>query len=825
MLTENLSKELISVFTYIKDVLCVEKPKAVINEYGFVLAVLNNENSSAYKSLSSIVLDDTLEKMKEFYEMQITYEMNTEDNDKSHYSIFDSYIKECSAIRSKFGMNDITSSILLLSILKTHEEISRQFRDFSITSNQLENYITQQIQENSTSLIQLPKKHTKKKKKNELMEIAKPVKIIEKTPQSDNAVERNLVNISKIAALGDIPTVINYDKYYTEIFTILSKKDRNNVIVCGKHGVGKTATVKNLANIINAKQCNNNFHNKILVELDFSKLVIGTPFKGAFEQKFYSILEDAKLYGNYIFFIDNLGSVLNSNTKYAETDIESILLSLFTEPSVRTICTMQPKGYGNIKKNCPSLAKCVQKVMIEEPTEDEAFEILNATKSQYETYHDVTYTDEALKESIKLSKKYITSSALPYAALDLLDMTGAKANINIEENEEIKELKNKLNSVISNIEEIKTSSETKEYDKIDELVKEQIEIKSKIGMLEKENILSKEPTIIDRNEICSIVSQKLDIPLDDITQSEKTKLKDLNAKLKESIIGQDEAVEEVCRVVKRQRIGLGDNERPAVLMFLGSTGVGKTYLAKQLAKEVFGDDKHFVRMDMSEYADKTSINKICGSGNGYVGYDDDTFLVSALKKYKHFVLLLDEFEKSNEEVHNVFLQMFDEGRFTDNHGTEYSLKDVIIIMTSNVGVAEANNRGNAIGFGNGGYDMSRDIIEKELKHKFKPEFLNRIQKIIYFNKLENDNLKSIIKLEVSKLNKKIEKLGYHFSTDITEGKMVDEIYETIIKTKEYGARPIVNEVQRRIEDTLVDYIIDNEVEEGHTFTYNEIVKE
>ena len=376
---------------------------------------------------------------------------------------------------------------------------------------------------------------------------------------------------------------------------------------------------------------------------------------------------------------------------------------------------------------------------------------------------------------------------------------------------------------IDEINFIKGSSTHKEYDTIDELTKKQISLKSKISIIEKEEILSKKATDVTKNDVCSILAKEIDLPLEDLTQNEKNRLKGLSDKIKESVIGQDEAVDEVCRAVKRQRVGLGENDRPAVLMFLGSTGTGKTLLAKELAKEVFGDEKYFVRMDMSEYSDKTSVNKITGSSAGYVGYEDETLLVKALKNKKRFVLLLDEIEKASDEVYNMFLQIFDEGRFTDNHSETYSLKDVIIIMTSNVGVAEAANRGKAIGFSNDGYDFSQSIIEKELKRKFKPEFLNRIQKIVYFNKLNNDNLRSIISLEIEKINKKVEKLGYHLDQDILKTKMVDNIYENIITKKEFGARPIVNEVQRKIEDSIVDYLIENEVEEGHTFTYNELI--
>lgn len=815
-----LSEELTLVFEYIRDVVCAEHPHAMVNEYAYILASLHCEDSLAYKTLSSIVMETTLEQMKEFFDYQIKYTVNDSDDNKSPYTVFDNYFNECNSICDEYDIPYITSSVLLLSIIKEHEEISKQFRDFAVTAVQLLNSVTNQTTELINGLTQAPKKHIKKKK-NELVNLVQPIKVIEKPNQFGGEVERNLINLSKLSSIGKIPTVINYGKYYDEIFTILSKKNRNNVVVCGKSGVGKTATVKNLANIIKDRKCHQNFHSKILMEMDFSRLVVGTPFKGAFEQKFYTILEDARLNGNYIFFIDNMQMLLNGNTKYAETDMESLLEILLAEPSIQVICTMTSKAFSTIQKKS-ILGKYLQEVTIEEPSIEETIQILNKTKSQYENYHDVSYSEEAISECVRLCDKYINTRALPDSALDTLDVVGAHLSMSAEELPVIKNLKSELANIISEIETIKSSSETKEYEKIDALVKKQIALKSQLAIFEKEKMFSKEPTPVSKNDIASFISKKVDIPLEDLTTDEKIRLKGLTDKIKEKVIGQDEAVEEVCRVVKRQRVGLGANERPAVLMFLGSTGTGKTYLAKQLAKEVFGDEKYFVRMDMSEYADKTSVNKISGSSHGYVGYEDDTFLVRALKKKKRFVLLLDEFEKSSEEVHNIFLQIFDEGRFTDNHGEEYSLKDVIIIMTTNVGVAEAANRGRAIGFGTTDYDVSKEIIEKEMKRKFKPEFINRVQKIVFFNKLEEENLKSIIALEIEKVNDKVEKLGYHLSTDITKTTMVDDIFKQIVTKKEYGARPIVNEVQRKIEDRIVDYLIDNEVENGHTFTYCEL---
>ena len=822
MIKRNISEEISSLFEYIRDVICTEHPNVIINEYTYILAVLHNEDSLAYQALSSIIMESTLEEMREFFETQITYAADTEDDDddKSPYSLFDGYIVDCDDMCKQFGIQNITSSILLLSIVKKHERISGQMRGFSITLVQLLNSIKSQLTELTTAIIETPKKH-QKKKKSETLELSQPIKVIDNSIQRNSEIERSLINISRLASLGKIQHVINYDKYYTEIFTILSKKNRNNVAICGKSGVGKTAIAKNIANIINEKKCHVNFHDKTLMEMDFSKLVVGTPFKGAFEQKFYAIVEEARTRGNYIFLIDNIHFLLNSNTKYAETDIETLLEVLFTDPSIQIVCTTTPASYSKLQKKS-LLGKYLQEVTIEEPTIEECVDILHKIKSQYEAYHDVVYDDLAITSCVELSKKYIRNRSLPESALDLLDIVGAKTNMQSEDNPKLMALKEELSDIIDEIDTIKSSSTTKQYDKIDELVKKQISVKTKIGLIEKEDILSKEPTHITKNDVCVLLSEKIDIPLEDLTSSEKVRLKGLNDKIKENVIGQDEAVDEVCRAIKRQRVGLGENERPSVLMFLGSTGTGKTYLAKQIAKEVFGDEKYFVRMDMSEYADKTSVNKISGSNPGYVGYEDETYIVKALKKKKRFVLLLDEFEKSNEEVHNIFLQMFDEGRFTDNHGEEYSLKDVIIIMTSNVGIAEAASRGHIIGFNNNEYDFSKSIIEKELKRKFKPEFLNRIQKIVYFNKLNNENLKSIVELEVAKLNRKVEKLGYHLSENILKTTMIDEIYNEILSKKEFGARPIVNEVQRKIEDNIVDYLIENEVEKGHTFTYEEL---
>ena len=280
MIKRNISEEISSLFEYIRDVISTEHPNVIINEYTYILAVLHNEDSLAYQALSSIIMESTLEEMREFFEAQITYAADTEDDDdKSPYSLFDEYIVDCDDMCKQFGIQNITSSILLLSIVKKHERISGQMRDFSITLVQLLNSIKSQLTEFTTAIVETPKKH-QKKKKSETLELSQPIKVIDNSIQRNSEIERSLINISRLASLGKIQHVINYDKYYTKIFTILSKKNRNNVAICGKSGVGKTAIAKNIANIINEKKCHVNFHDKTLMEMDFSKLVVGTPFKG-----------------------------------------------------------------------------------------------------------------------------------------------------------------------------------------------------------------------------------------------------------------------------------------------------------------------------------------------------------------------------------------------------------------------------------------------------------------------------------------------------------------------------------------------------------------
>mgnify|MGYP002525497071 CR=1 FL=1 len=335
--------------------------------------------------------------------------------------------------------------------------------------------------------------------------------------------------------------------------------------------------------------------------------------------------------------------------------------------------------------------------------------------------------------------------------------------------------------------------------------------------------LEKQPFVIKVNDIKECISEKTNIPLGELTIDDREKLKNLDERIKKIVIGQDDAVDNVCKAIKKQRVGISNPNKPVVFLMAGSTGVGKTYLAKTIAKEVFGDEKKLVRLDMAEYADKTSVNKIFGSSPGYIGFEKGGILTEAIKKNKHCVLLLDEIEKADEEVHNTFLSLFDEGRLTDNKGVNVDFRNVIIIMTSNIGAREVEERGNGIGFVTDSENLKKEIIEKELKRKFKPEFINRIDKIIYFNKLTDENIKNIIKLEIKKVNKRLEDIGYGLEKGFEDSKILDIIFNKVKENKNMGARPILREIQVELEDKITDYMIDNDIEKGHIFTESEIL--
>ena len=802
----DLTQETKNVFNYIKTTLTDEYPPQdrITLEY-LVLSILLNEDCIAYKILSKIMLSENILLMISDYRLHLFNHSSIKiDNTNKNFLFEEKYDEILINAQNEFGKT-IDTATLFMSYFSGKEKLLSKYgitmEQFRITYYEYKNDTVKKQNNNiSTNLLKTNNK----------------VKTIKLTNNSE--LDKNMTNISKIASEGKIDRFINGKKYYEKIFTAFGKCQKNNILIVGDSGVGKTCLVKNLANLILEGEVPEIFKNKQIYQLDFDNLVINTGFKGMFEAKFHNIVEEMKKNGECIVFIDDIHTILSDYNRYAETSTDKLIQEILNEKNILFIATTNFKYYKTFIGNKPLLKRRFQKITIEPPLKDDVIDILKYYSEKFSRFHNVLYNDEIINKTYSLCKRYLSEHEMPDIAIDVLDEIGSFKEVNATKDNYISILQKQLDNIIEEKNTLSKQNSSFLCEEIDKLTKEEISIKSAINKREKELKINKSLTEVSIDDVKYVISQRSNLPLTEITINEKDRLKNLEKNLLEKVVGQDEAVKTVSKIVQKQRLSISNPNKPSVLFFAGSTGTGKTHLAKTLAKEVFGSEKYLVRLDMSEYSDKMSTNKLYGSAAGYVGYDNGGILTEAIKKKKNCVLLLDEIEKANEEVHNVFLQLFDEGRLTDNTGEVVDFKNVIIIMTSNIGVKESLERGKQIGF-NKDSDFSINIIEKELKRKFNPEFLNRIDKIIYFNKLTKDNLLQIIKNEIKIFNDRLKEIGYNLDETITETILPKTILKNISLYTEYGARPILREIQNELEDKITDYILNNNIEEGFTFSY------
>ena len=831
MTQTNFTDELKNIFDYIQNTIIKQYDNDTITTEYFILGILENENSVGYKVLSKIMLHENIEYAKKYFNDWLSNNSMSTTLPRQYDEIFEKSINDAKSITVKNNLKLINSGHVLATIIANNKNIYNFFKTNGVTINQINTQVTEETnnlieemkyQKEEQNIPTIPEKHIKKEKptkkeKNNYI----PQVINDNMVRIDGECARITTNLNEKALNQEIENICGNENIYQEIFNVLSKKNKNNVAIIGKAGVGKTDTVRHLANLIVNDNIPRTFKNKILLEVDFNALFYGTQMRGAFEAKMKNIITELQITNNYIFFIDSIESVMTGH--FSQNEIQEFIETIMKEKNAMLIITCSDKEYTKKIADIPSWDRYFEKITIEEPTEQQCINILQQHVNKLETFHDVDYDPSILSNTIKLTKRYITERNLPDSAIDILDKTGAKKSLINTENQDIINCKNEMKLNQINIDSLKKHYDENNKEQLDNLIKKNIELNNNLNNLIKIHNLTKQKEIITINDIKQTIAEKTNIPITELTTDDKQKLKNLNTKIKNIVIGQDETVDIVCKAIKRQRVGLNNPNKPVVFLFTGQTGTGKSYLAKTIAKEIFGDEKKLIRLDMAEYAEKTSITKLIGTGSGYIGYENGGILTETIKKNKHCVLLLDEIEKADEQVHNAFLSMFDEGRMTDNKGITVDFKNVIVIMTSNVGAKELDEKGNGIGFNNNQQELKKEIIQKELKRKFKPEFLNRIDKITYFDKLNDNNLKDIIKLEIDKIRTKLQNINYNLIDNNNLNNIINNIYNKVIEQKNMGARPIIREIQTQIEDKITEYIIDNDIPEYHTFTEQELL--
>lgn len=820
-----LSYELKSLITKIKQEYVVEFPIQVITPNYLLLAILEEKSCDGYGVISKLMMDSTIDEFKQYVIDRVVVDgaENIKQNDNITFS--DTYDKYAEDIMDA-GANLVTSSLMLNAIITHDTDIIRKLSGLGVTPEQVNDTV---IAYNTTS--NLGNKEIKANKWNkkkvrdtkskpvvvlngnelvEYLENATNNSLVRVIPNENNVVEANCKNLVRVASTGAYDNIVGFDKEIEKIFDVFGKYSRNTVAIVGPSGVGKTALVEKLAKVLYEQKCPKQFRDKYLMKFD--DVITGVVVK-----------EMAKA-GKYIAFIDMAEKMFANKENEANSYL--FLSDLFNTQTIHAIFTISDTAYAKYIKSKPEFERFITKIDLTCPDDDALLEIIKTKSVVLEEYNSIKFEEGALKESIRLAKRFINNEMCPASALNIIDTAGAYVKMREAEDSEILELRNRLIEIENEKNSIQNSSGAEEFDRKDMLVREEIDINKKINIIETRLAKNPKKLIVTTADVKNAVSGMLNLPLNEMDDDEKAKLKKLSDNLRSVVIGQDSAIDDITRAVKRQRIGLQNPDKPIVMLFVGTTGVGKSFLAKRLAFEMFGDEKKIVRLDMSEYADKTSVNKMYGSSPGYVGYEEGGVLTEAIKKNNRCVLLLDEIEKAHEDVFNVLLQVFDEGRLTDNKGTLVDFKNVIIIMTSNVGAKDVSEKHSLIGFGNHDED-TRDIeiIKKSIKKTFKPEFINRIDNICFFNKLTDDNLRQIIINEVGKVKKKLEDIGYGMDEELCTGKLIDSIFENAKKEAEYGARPIIREIQVQLEDKITDYIIDEEVKPGFIFKYNDIYKD
>jgi ATP-dependent Clp protease ATP-binding subunit ClpC len=624
------------------------------------------------------------------------------------------------------------------------------------------------------------------------------------TPILDNF-SRDLI---KLAEEGKIDPIIGRDKEVKRIAQILSRKKKNNAVIVGDAGVGKTAIVEKLALMIQKGECPTVLLNKRIMSLDLTSLVAGTKYRGQFEERIKAILTELQDAPNVIVFIDELHTMVGAGNASGAMDAANIMKPALARGEMQCIGATTFDEYKKHIEKDGALSRRFQKVTLKEPTQAETVAILKNLQNSYQNFHKVLYEDNVIETVVKLAGRYITDRQFPDKAIDVLDELGAEKRVSSQ----IPEVIEKLKKEIEEIKEKKLEVVKKQiYEQAAKLRDEERKVTVKLDEEIKKWVESQKDnkTPINIDDVYSVISEMTGVPITKMDAKETQNLLNMEKTLSTKVIGQDEAISSISKAIRRNRVGIKDANKPiGSFIFLGSTGVGKTFLAKSLAENLFGDPDKIIRVDMSEFMERHNVSRLIGSPPGYIGHEEGGQLTEKVKNNPFSVILFDEIEKAHKDVFNILLQILDEGHLTDSFGRKVNFTNCLIIMTSNVGAKKVSEFGGGVGFTTSSsetqkYEVRKSMIQKSLKQQFNPEFLNRIDDIILFNALSEETLKRIVTVELGKLNSRLTDKGYKITF---EQSVIDQVFN-LNTQEEYGARPLKRIIQNLCEDFLSEQIL------------------
>lgn len=630
-------------------------------------------------------------------------------------------------------------------------------------------------------------------------------------------------DLTKMAEEGKLDAIVGRDKEIERVSQILSRRKKNNPVLIGEPGVGKSSVAEGLALRITQKKVSRILFNKRVVMLDLASMVAGTKYRGQFEERIKALMTEVENDPDIILFIDEIHTMIGAGGASGSMDASNMFKPALARGEIQIVGATTMDEYRKHIEKDGALERRFQKVIIEPASPEETLEIIGNIKDKYENHHNVIYSEEAVKACVDLTTRYMADRFLPDKAIDALDEAGARVHIsNIVVPKEITDIENKISEIKEKKNEVIRSQRYEEAAKLRD-VEKQLNISLENARKEWEEHAKNNKQTVTEDDVAQVVSMITGIPVSKVGESENSKLAKMGTSLMGKVIGQDDAVKKVVKAIQRGRVGMKDPNKPIFSgILIGNSGVGKTELAKQIAKYMFDSEDALIRLDMSEYMEKISLTRIQGSAPGYVGYEDSNVL-DKIRRKPYSVVLFDEIEKAHPDIFNLFLQMLDDGHVTDSHGRKISFKNCIILMTSNVGTRVVKDFGSGVGFNTksrseSNEEMVKSILEKELKKKFAPEFINRLDEIIYFKDLGKEEILKIIDLELSKTVTRAKEIGYNLEiTDLLKEHLVEVGYDP-----QFGARPLKRAIQKWIDDYITEFIIENNPAQGSTLsiTYN-----